>query len=95
MVKRTRGMRGGHSRNQLSKHREKTTVTSLLKEFDVGAKVILDIDSSIQGGMPHPRFQGKHATVISIEGKENYAVEIKDGDKKKTLKVNVAHLKAE
>ena len=70
MVKRTRGMRGGHSRNQLSKHREKTTVTSLLKQFEVGAKVIVDMDSSIHDAMPHPRFQGKHATVVSIEGKD-------------------------
>jgi large subunit ribosomal protein L21e len=92
MVKRNRGKRGGHSRQQLRKHREKTTVNQLLQQFKVGDKVIIDIDSSIQDAMPHPRYQGKEGLVIGIQG-DCYEVEITDGGKKKTLVTGPAHLK--
>jgi large subunit ribosomal protein L21e len=92
MVKRNRGKRGGHSRQQLRKHREKTTVNQLLQEFSVGEKVILDIDSSVQDAMPHPRHQGKEGTVIAKRG-TCYEVEILDGGKKKITVTSPAHLK--
>lgn len=92
MVKRNRGKRGGHSRQQLRKHREKTTVNQLLQEFKVGEKVIIDMDSSVQDAMPHPRYQGKEGTVVAERG-DCYEVEITDGGKKKKLVTSPAHLK--
>ncbi len=92
MVKRNRGKRGGHSRQQLKRHREKTTVNQLLQQFEVGEKVIIDLDSSVQAAMPHPRYQGNQGVVDGIRG-ESYEVTIKDGDKKKTIVTGSAHLK--
>jgi len=94
MVNRVRGKRGGHSRQQMRKHRERTTVNALLKQFEVGDRVVIDIDSSVQGAMPHLRFQGKSGIVQAKRG-DAYEVEILDGGKKKTLVVGVAHLKKE
>lgn len=92
MVKRNRGKRGGHSRQQLGKHREKTTVNQLLQQFEAGEKVIIDIDSSVQNAMPHPRHQGKEAIVEKTRA-DIYEIAITDGKKKKTLIVGPAHLK--
>jgi len=92
MVKRNRGNRGGHSRQQLSRHREKTTVNQLLQEFEVDERVIIDLDSSIQDAMPHPRYQGNEGTVTGIRG-NSYEVSITDGGKKKTIITTSAHLK--
>jgi large subunit ribosomal protein L21e len=76
----------------MRKHREKTTVNQLLQEFEVGEKVVIDIDSSVQDGMPHLRYQGKMGTIEGKRG-ECYEVSIVDGDKGKTLICNPAHLK--
>jgi len=92
MVKRVRGNRGGHSRQQLSRHREKTTVNTLLKKFKEGDKVIIDLNSEIQDNMPHPRFQGYPGTVVGKRG-SCYEVVITDGGKEKTLLTGPAHLK--
>lgn len=93
MVKRVRGKRGGHSRQQLSRHREKTTVNQVLKEFRVGDRVIIDIDSSMQAAMPHPRYQGQEGTITERRGTA-YVMSIMDGDKKKTVITTAVHLKA-
>jgi len=78
----------------MRKHRERTTVNAILQEFELGEKVVIDIDSSIQDGMPHPRFQGKSGEVVGKRG-DCYEVSIKDGKKKKTLVAHPAHLKKE
>jgi len=85
-------MRGGHSRQKMKKDGSKTTITSILKEFEVGEKVIIKIDPSFHEGMPHPRYQGVMGIVKGKRG-ESYEVEIKDGKKKKLLVVNTVHLK--
>jgi large subunit ribosomal protein L21e len=92
MVKRVRGKRGGHSRQQSRKHREKTTVNKLLETYEVGASVIINIDFSIQDAMPHPRYQGKEGVVVDKRGNK-YDVAITDGRKKKTIVTSSAHLK--
>ena len=84
--------RGGHSRDKLSKHREKTTVNTLLETYKVGDRVIIDIDPSVQDAMPHPRYQGREGTVDAIRG-NCYEVTITDGGKKKKVVTNSAHLK--
>lgn len=92
MVKRNRGKRGGHSRQKLSRHRERTTVNELLEEYDSGERVIIDVNSSVQDAMPHPRYQGRQGTIKDQRG-DCYEVEVKDGDKTKTLVTSPAHLK--
>lgn len=92
MVKRNRGKRGGHSRQQLSKHREKTTVNQLLQGFETGGRVVIDIDPAVQDAMPHPRYQGKEGVVEGARG-GCYEIAITDGGKKKTIVTSSAHLK--
>lgn len=91
MVQRVRG-HGKNRRSRLRKHRERTTINSLLQEFVVDQKVVIDIDSGIHSAMPLARFQGRVGTVIGTRG-DCYEVEITDGNKDKTLVVGSAHLK--
>jgi large subunit ribosomal protein L21e len=92
MAKRVRGNRGGHSRQQLRRHRQKTTVNKLLQEFKVGENVIIDLNSEIQAAMPHPRYQGYIGTIIAKRG-SSYEIGIMDGDKKKIIVTSPAHIK--
>jgi large subunit ribosomal protein L21e len=91
MVKRVRGNRGGHSRKQLGRHRERTTVNKLLTQFKVGESVIIDLNSEIQDAMPHPRFQGKPGTVAGKRG-DAYEVSFFDGGKEKMIVTTAAHI---
>ncbi len=92
MVRRNRGKRGGHSRQKLSRHREKTTVNQLLRKYEVGDRVIIDINSSVQDAMPHPRYQGREGEITAVRG-SSYSVSVTDGGKRKTLITTSAHLK--
>jgi large subunit ribosomal protein L21e len=60
------------SRSVLTKRvREKGKVglSRLLAEYEVGDKVVINIDSGVHKGMPHKRFQGKVGTVVERRGK--------------------------
>lgn len=72
--------------------REKNKVTNLLKTFSISDSVVVRIDSSVQDGMPDPKFHGRVGRVVGIAGK-CYKIELKDFGKRKTLVVNPAHLK--
>jgi len=64
----------------------KLGLSRLLTKYEVGEKVIINIDSGIHGGMPHKRFQGKVATIIEKRGKA-YILDI---PQRKTSKYVVA-----
>jgi large subunit ribosomal protein L21e len=67
-------------------------IRRVLQEFEVGQTVHIEIDSSVQKGMPHPRFHGRTGKVIGQRGRA-YLVQIRDGGKYKTLIVRPEHLK--
>jgi large subunit ribosomal protein L21e len=69
-------------------------VTSLIQKFEVGEKVHIVCNSSIQKGMPHPRFHGKTGTVIGRRGRA-WVLEVNDGDSEKTIIARPQHLKAQ
>lgn len=71
----------------------KLSLSSYFQNFNVGDKVCLVAESSIQKGMYHPRF---HGTVGVVKGKMGrcYEVSIKDFNKPKTVVVHPIHLKA-
>lgn len=94
MVKASKGLRS-KTRKILSKgarRRGLSPITKSLQEFKVGEKVGVFIDPSIHKGMPHRRFQGLTGTIIGTQGKA-YLLEVKEGNKVKTLIVNAEHLK--
>ncbi len=77
------------SRSVLTKRvreRGKLGLSRLLAEYDVGEKVIINIDPGVHRGMPHKRFQGKVGTVVEKRGKA-YILDI---PQRKTSKLVIA-----
>jgi len=68
-----------------------SSITRTLQQYDIGSRVNIDINSSVQKGMPHPRFQGRTG---KIEGKQGdaYLVGVTIGKKHKTLIILPDHL---
>jgi large subunit ribosomal protein L21e len=68
-------------------------LSSLLKEYKPGERVVIVINSSTHKGMPHRRFHGK---VGIIQGKigRAYCIAIQEGGKKKTVISRPEHLRA-
>ncbi|RZN71177.1 MAG: 50S ribosomal protein L21e [Candidatus Methanolliviera hydrocarbonicum] len=67
-------------------------ITRAIQEFDEGDRVYIKIDPSVHKGMPHPRFHGMNGKIIERRGRA-YLLEVKDGNKKKTLIARPQHLK--
>ncbi len=74
--------RDSGSEGEIAKH---------LKEFDEGEKALLKVDSSVQKGMPHPRFHGQTVEVVREQG-DSYVVELDDCGKEKRFVVRPAHM---
>jgi len=83
------------SRSTLTKRvreRGKLGLSRLLAGYDVGEKVVIDIDPGVHKGMPHKRFQGRVGTVVEKRGKAF----VLDIPQRKTSKLVIArpeHLK--
>lgn len=77
------------SRSVLTKRvrdKGKLGLSRLLAEYEVGDKVIINIDPGVHKGMPHKRFQGKVGTVVEKRGKA-YILDI---PQRKTSKLVIA-----
>lgn len=72
--------------------RAQTTVNEIIKEIKVGDTVQININSSVQKGMPFRRTHGKTGKVIGFQG-NTPIVDIKDGNKKKKILSHRVHLK--
>lgn len=84
------------ARKKLSNHpRERgfSPPQRAIASYDEGDRVHLVVDPSVPEGRFHPRFNGLTGTVTGRQGAA-YTVEIDDGDKRKTLVVRAAHLRA-
>lgn len=60
------------SRSVLTKtirEKGKLGLSRLLADYQVGDKVVINIDPAVHKGMPHKRFQGKVATIVEKRGK--------------------------
>jgi len=68
-------------------------VTSLIQKFDLGQKVHVVCEPSIQKGMPHRRFHGMTGTVVGQRGRA-WLLSIRDGQKEKIVIARPQHLKA-
>lgn len=79
-------MRGTRKKLKL---RKKPTLTSYLRGFDEGQKVHIKIVSSAR--FPHPRFHGMTGVIAEKRGK-SYAVQVRDGNKSKTVYLRPEHL---
>jgi large subunit ribosomal protein L21e len=66
-------------------------VTKFLQTFETGTQVVVRLEASDPRGMPHPRYQGRVATVVGRVGRA-FRIEFLDGNKKKQLIANGVHL---
>lgn len=72
--------------------RGKLSLTRYMQSFNMGDRVHLTLEPSIQKGMYHPRFMGKTGLVMGKRGR-CYQVGINDMGKEKTLIVHPVHMK--
>jgi large subunit ribosomal protein L21e len=85
------------SRYKLKKTvREKglSPITRALQEFAAGDMVNIDLDPSIQNGMPHPKFHGRTGKVVEQRGRA-YLVAVRDGGLMKEVIALPEHLTAQ
>jgi large subunit ribosomal protein L21e len=94
MVKRSRGPRSStrHKLKKKPRNRGLSPITRTLVKFEVGDRASVVIDPSIHKGQPHPRFHGLTGVVTGKQGSA-YTLDVKVGNKKKTLLVRSEHLK--
>jgi Ribosomal protein L21E len=69
-------------------------VTSVIQHFEIGQKVHVVCEPSIQKGMPHRRFHGKTGTVLGQRGRA-WVLSINDGNMEKVIIARPQHLKAQ
>ena len=67
-------------------------VSFLLREYNVGDRALVQIDSSQHKGLPHRRYHGKVGTVTEI-GRRTVVLDVKLGEKSKTLITRLDHIK--
>ncbi|ATU08125.1 MULTISPECIES: 50S ribosomal protein L21e [Methanohalophilus] len=67
-------------------------VSKAIQSFSEGQRVHIDIDPSVQKGMPNPRYQGKTGKVLSQRGRA-YILEVREGNANKQVIVLPQHLK--
>jgi len=83
------------SRSILSKRvREhgKLGLSRLLAIYEVGEKVVINIDSGVHRGMPHKRYQGRVGTIVESRGRA-YVVEIPQRKTSKLIISTPEHLR--
>ena len=74
-----------------SRDKGRPKLGKLLVVHEVGSKVIVKIDSSVQKSLPHRRFHGKIGTVTEKRGR-GYVVSVPQGDAVKEIIVRSEHL---
>ncbi|AKB12374.1 LSU ribosomal protein L21E [Methanosarcina thermophila] len=67
-------------------------VSRAIQEFEVGQMVHIDIDPSVQKGMPNPKFQGSTGKVIGQRGR-SYILQVRNGNAIKEVISLPQHLK--
>jgi|Deesub1362A_J573_1020465.scaffolds.fasta_scaffold00109_24 large subunit ribosomal protein L21e len=92
-MERSKGFRSKtrHKLRKKPRDRGKIPVTRMIREFNIGDKVHIVIEPSVQKGQPHPRFHGKTGTIVEKRGK-SYLVEVSDNDAKKIVISAPVHL---
>ncbi|PSN90086.1 50S ribosomal protein L21e [Candidatus Marsarchaeota G2 archaeon OSP_D] len=66
--------------------------SAFIKEFGVGSKVVIDIEPSVQKGMPHRRYQGKIGTIVEKRGRA-YVVKVPMEPEDRVIVVRPVHIK--
>ena len=67
-------------------------VSFLLRQYNVGDRVLIQIDSRQHKAMPHRRYHGKVGSIKEV-GRRSVVLNVKLGDKTKTLITRFDHIK--
>jgi len=67
-------------------------ITTSFQRFEVGQRVVIVINSSVQKGWPHHRFHGMTGTVVGVRGRA-YVIDVRMGGKKKQAIALPEHLR--
>jgi large subunit ribosomal protein L21e len=67
-------------------------ISKAIQDFEEGQMVHIDIDPSVQKGMPNAKFQGKTGKVLGKRGRA-YLLQVTDGNSKKEVISLSQHLK--
>jgi large subunit ribosomal protein L21e len=94
-MKKSKGYRRGTRKLLKKATREKgrPKLGKLLVEHEVGSRVIIKIDSSVQKSLPHRRFHGRIGTVVDKRGR-GYVISVTQGDAVKEVVVRSEHLES-
>ena len=65
---------------------------ALLREYKVGDRVVIDVDSRQVKGMPHRRFQGSVGSVEEVR-RRSLVIDVNVGDTVKTVIARLEHVK--
>ena len=83
------------TRSLLKKRRNVGGLSRILRDYSIGEKVVIKIDSTQVKGMPHRRFNGLVGVVTEVTGRA-LIIDVPVGDKVKTVisrKDHIAPLK--
>jgi large subunit ribosomal protein L21e len=72
--------------------RNRNIISKIMQDFNTGESVSIDINPSVEGGMPFRRFNGLQGTVVEKQGR-CYLVKVRCGNKMKKVLSSPAHLK--
>ena len=74
-----------------TREKGKLSITKLLTKYEIGSKVIIIMDSSVQKSLPHKRFHGKTGIVLEKRGR-GYVVSVSKGNSVRSIIVRSEHL---
>lgn len=90
----SRGLRS-RTRSLLSKRSKQRGLRPLgylLRDYQVGDRVMIAIDSAVHKGMPYKRFQGSVGEVLEKRGRA-YVVKVTEGGKAKSVIARPEHIR--
>jgi large subunit ribosomal protein L21e len=73
------------------RERGKSTLSNILRKYNIEDKVLIKIDPSVQKGMPHRRYHGKIGKITGIRGRA-YLIDVMQGNAIKEIIVLPEHL---
>ncbi len=83
----------GKTRYKFKKHGAKVSVNDIMREFEIGEKVQVVVDSSYHSGLPHKSFHGLTGMVEAKRGSA-YEVSIMKGKQPLMVVTTPVHLKS-
>ena len=84
----------GYRRKTRARFRAKprSPLGALLREYKVGDRVVIDVDSRQTKGMPHRRFQGSVGSIEEVR-RRSVVIDVPVGDKTKQVISRFEHIK--